>query len=99
MEGCQWKASSQKNLRVHFSHQHSQDSIVILEEGNQPHLRFPQCDMFFPQEALYQVHTTSAMCWRRTERKLWRLVVEETEEQMVQVLAAYGTPLMAVSSF
>ena len=42
VEGCGGSASSQTNLRVHFDHRHSHNSIVILEEGNQPHPWCPQ---------------------------------------------------------
>ena len=41
---------------MHYSHQKYWGSIVILEEGNQPHPRCPQCDMFVPQEALNRAH-------------------------------------------
>ena len=79
MEGFQGKSSSGKKLRVHFSHQHSRDSIVTLEEGNEPHPRLPQCNMFVPQEALNRTHPTSAMCWRGSERKRQRMVVADTD--------------------
>ena len=36
-------------VRQNFSHQHHYDSIVILEEGDKPQPRCPQCDMFVPQ--------------------------------------------------
>ena len=98
MEGCRGKSSSRKNLWVHFDHQHPRDSIVILEEGNQPHSWLPRCVMFVSQEALNQVQPTSAM-WRcGAEKKLRRLVVVETEERMGRVFLEYGTLLMVVSS-
>ena len=39
------------------------------------------------------------MCRLRTEKKLRRLAVEETEEQMGQDFLVYGIPLTSVSSF
>ena len=61
MEGCRGTASSRKNFRVHFSHLHPWDRIVILEDGNQPHPWCPQCDMFVPQESLNQALSNSAI--------------------------------------
>ena len=99
VEGCPGIASTRKNLGVKFSLYHRQESIVILEEGNQHHPQCPQCDMFVPQEALNQVHLKSAMCWCESEKKRLRLVVEETEEWMRTVFLAYGTPLTSVPLF
>ena len=96
MEECQGTAYSRTNLQVKFSYQHPRYRIFILEEGNQPHPRFPQCDMFAPQEALNRVHPTSEIFRRRTERKRRRLLVEDTEEYMGRVLSAYDTPLTEV---
>ena len=67
-----------ENLRVKFAYQHPQDSIFILDEGNKPHPRFPQFEMFVPQEELDWSHPTSEMCRSGTEMKRRRLVVEET---------------------
>ena len=66
---------------MNFAHRHPRDSIVILEEGNQPHPRRPQCDMFVLHEALNRVHPTSEMCRSRTERKRQMMVVEEIKER------------------
>ena len=46
VEGCLGGASNRTNLRVHFTHRHAQDTIVILEEGNLPYPRCPKCNMF-----------------------------------------------------
>ena len=92
-EGCRGKGSSQTNLRVHFSYQHHQDIIVILEEGNQPQPRFPQFDMFIPQGGLNRSHLTSEMCRSGTERTRRGFLVEKVEEHMGWVFSAYGTTL------
>ena len=76
-----------------------QDRILILEEGNQPHPRCTQCDMFSPGEALHWAHPTSVICRHRSERKVRRLVVEDTEECKGRVFSAYGKPLTAVPLF
>ena len=86
VEGFQGTAYSQINLQVHFVCRHPKYTIVILKEGNQPHPWCPQCGMFVPQEAPNWSHPTSVMCWRGTERKQRRLLVEETEEHMGRVL-------------
>ena len=96
MEGFPGTASSQTNLQVKFPHQHPRDIIVILEGGNQPHPPCLQCYIFVPQEALNQEHLTSAMCLHSKYRKLQRLVVEETEENMGIGLSVYSTLLMRV---
>ena len=49
------------NLWVHFVHHHVGDKIVILKEGNRPHPRFPNCDMFVPCMALKRRHSTNAL--------------------------------------
>ena len=99
VEGCRGSASSRTNLRVHFSHRHSKYSIVILEEGNQPHPQCPQCEMFVPQEALNSAHQTSAMCQCGLERKRWGLVIVEMEERMGIFVSVYEAPLMELPSF
>ena len=59
MEGCLRGASNQTNLKVYFAHLHAWDTIVILEEGNQPYPRCPQCDMFVSHKALNVRHLTT----------------------------------------
>ena len=39
-------------MRVHFWRRHVRDTIIILEEGNLPHPRCENCDMFVPWRAL-----------------------------------------------
>ena len=46
VEGFQGGATRQTKLWVHFVHHHVRDVVIILEEGNQPYLRCPKCDMF-----------------------------------------------------
>ena len=36
VEGCLGRAATRTAMRVHFLHQHVQDNVVILEEGNLP---------------------------------------------------------------
>ena len=50
-------------MRVHLWHQHIRDTMVILEEGNLPHPRFPLCGMLVPWKDLNGTH-------RRTDNVL-----------------------------
>ena len=52
VEGCLGRVLSRANLRIHFEHHHVQDTFMILEEGNQPYTRCPQCDIFVAQKSL-----------------------------------------------
>ena len=78
---------------------HVQDKIVILEEGNLPHPRFPACDMFISWAALNRRHTLSDIYAQGAERKRRRMADEEAWEGAVTALQAYERPLKIVSSF
>ena len=54
--------------------------MVILEEGNLPHPRFPQCDILVPWSALKGREFTTAQCARGAERKVRGVVEEELQE-------------------
>ena len=47
-------------MRVHFVHQHVQDTVVMLEEVNLPHPQCPRCDMQVPRKALNGRHLGTA---------------------------------------
>ena len=72
--------TSRSNLQIHFVHHHVRDTIVILEEGNLPHPRCPDCDMFVPWTELKFQHPTTIICARWAEQKLRRLAEEEAIE-------------------
>ena len=61
----------------HFFYHQVQDTIVVLEEGNQPHTWITRCDMLVPWWTLNGSHPYTEMCTRRAERKGGRLVEEE----------------------
>ena len=65
------------NFRVHFVHCHMLDTIVILEEGNRPYPRCPNCDMFVSHKALKGRNLTTSFCRQGEERKRCRLSEEE----------------------
>ena len=52
LDGCLGGDINRTNLRVHSVHRHVRDTIVILEEGNQPYPWCPKCDMFVLHKAL-----------------------------------------------
>ena len=73
--------------------------IVILEEGNYPYSRFPQCKMFVPQKSLNGQQLATALCSRGIERNWCRMAEEEAQEGTERALTAYRSPLSQVTSF
>ena len=67
-------------MRVHFLHQHVLDTVVVLEEGNLPHPRLPQCNMMLPCHALNRRHLYTANCTKGAESKRIRMAEEELRE-------------------
>ena len=76
-----------------------QDTIVILEEGNQLYPRRPHCDMFVSHKALNGCHLTNDLFRQGSERKRHRLLEEEAQAVAEMYLTAYGIPLAPVTSF
>ena len=62
VEGCPGARAKMTAMRVNFVHQHVQDTVVMLEEGNLPQLRCHQCDMKVPRKALNGRHLETAQC-------------------------------------
>ena len=77
VEECSGWALTRTAMRVHFSHQHVRDTVVILEEGNLPHPRFPLCDMLVPWKSLNGMHRLTGKCTRGVERKRRKLAADE----------------------
>ena len=86
-------------MRVNFWHRHVSGTVVILEEGNLPHPRFPLCDILVPWKALNGTHRRTEQCNWGAEQKRWRLAVEEYMEVTSRYFRAYGSPLEMVNSF
>ena len=59
VEGCPGRAGTRTAMRVHFWRRHVRDTIIILEEGNLPHPRYENCDMFVPWRALNDRHKST----------------------------------------
>ena len=58
VEGCSGWEATRTAMRLHFWHQHVQNTVVILEEGNLPHPWLPLCDMLVPWQSLNRSHKT-----------------------------------------
>ena len=56
VEGCSGRAVMGTSMQMHFWHQHAQDTVEILEEGNLPHPHYPLCDMLVPWRSLNGSH-------------------------------------------
>ena len=76
-----------------------QDTIIILDEGDRPCPRCPQCEIFVPQKDLNGRHLAIDFCRRGMKRKWRRLAEEEALEGAERELTAYGVPLYQVTSF
>ena len=60
VEGCLGALATRTEMWVHFVHRNVQDTVVMMEEGNLPHPRCPQCDMQVPRKALNGRHLGAA---------------------------------------
>ena len=56
VEGCPGALATITAMRVHFVHRHVHDTVVMLEKGNLPLPRCPQCKLQFPRKALNGRH-------------------------------------------
>ena len=86
-------------MPVYFMHLHVLDAVVILEEGNIPHPRCPQCDMLVPWRTLNRRHPATAQCTRGADCKRRKLVEEELRESTERAFEAYGDPLENMTEF
>ena len=69
VEGFPGRVATRTAMQVHFLHRHVLDTVVILEEGNLPHLRCARCNMLVPWWALNVRHPATSQCSRGAERK------------------------------
>ena len=72
---------------------------MILEEGNQPYTRCPQCDMFVSHKSLNGNFTKPEIFRWGLESKQHRLAEEETRAVAETAITEYGTPLTPVTCF
>ena len=72
---------------------------MILEEGDLPHPRCPQCDVFVSHNSLNDRNLTTAFFRRGMERKQHRLAEEEAWAGAEAEVTANDIPLYPVTSF
>ena len=75
------------------------DTIIILEEGNLPHPRCENCDMFVLWRALNGRHKSTMMCKSGAEMKRQSLVEAEIRESTEMVFEVYGQQIKSVPRF
>ena len=75
------------------------DTIIILEEGNLPHPRCENCDMFVPWRALNGRHKSTMMCKMGAERKRRRLAEAVIRESTEMAFEVYGHQTQSVLRF
>ena len=83
------RAGTRTAMRVHFWRRHVRDTIIILEEGNLPHPRCENCDMFVLWRALNGRHKSTMMCKSGEERKRRRLAEAEVRESTEMAFEVY----------
>ena len=62
MKGYSGRALTRMAMKVHFWNQHVRYTVMILEEGNLPHPRFPLCDILVSWKFLNGTHRRTARC-------------------------------------
>ena len=73
--------------------------MIIVEEVNLPHPRFPCCDMLLLWAVLNGRHANTTQCTKEVGRKWHKMAVEEIQESTEQYFRAYGRPLKSVPLF
>ena len=80
-------------MLVQFWRRHVWDTVIILKEGNLPHLRCENCDMLVPWRALNARHKDTEMCKSGVEQKRRRLAEAEIRESTEMALRPTGNSL------
>ena len=99
VEGCPCRAGTRTAMQMHFFNWHVRDIVIILEEGNLPHPRCPQCDMLVSWRELNGWHYATAQCAKGAEQKRRRMADAELMDSTERAFEAYGKPLETVSDF
>ena len=73
--------------------------MIILEDGNLLHPRFPHCDILVTWQAMNGRHLATAQCAKGAERKRRRMAEEEMRKSEERAFQAYGRPFEMVTSF
>ena len=98
-EGCRGRAATRNAARVHFMHGQFQDTVIIMEQGNPPHLLCPQCDMLVPWKELNGRDLTTDQCKKGADQKRRRLTAEKMTKSVAKAFCAYGRPLETAAQF
>ena len=80
-------------MKVHLWRRHVRDVVIILEEGNLPHPRFPRCDILVPWRSLNGRHKSTAMCSSGAEKKRRLLAEAEVRDSAEMAFEVYGEQL------
>ena len=67
VEGFPRRDTSSPNLWLYFMHQHTEDTIIILNEGTAPHPWCKQWDVFVPRWKLMDGNIGTRICRRGVE--------------------------------
>ena len=98
-EGCREQAETRTAMRSHLLQRHVRDTMIILDEGNLTHPRFPRCHMLVPWKYLNRKHVTTAQCKNREERKRRPMAEENIGESATIEFHAYRRPINMVTYF
>ena len=86
-------------MRMHFFNRHVRDIVIILEEGNLPYPRCPQCNILVPWRALNGRHHATAQCAKGAERKRRQIAEAELRDSTERAFEVYGKLLETVLAF
>ena len=75
------------------------DIVIILEEGNLPHPRCTNCDIFVLWWALNGRHKSTEMCRGRADKKRQRLAEAEVRDSAEMAFEVYGKQIQTVTRF
>ena len=78
---------------------HVLDTVVILEKGNFPHQRCPQCNILITWRTLNKRYHDTVQCARGAEQKRQRLAEAELRGITDRAFEDYGEPLENVTVF
>ena len=86
-------------MQVHFWRRKVRDIVIILEEGNLPHPRCTNCDMFVLWRSLNGCHNITEMCRSGEDKKRWRLTESEVRDSKEMAFEVYGKQIQSVPRF
>ena len=89
VEGFPGRAGTRTAMWVHFWRRHVRGIMIILEEGNLPHPRCPQCDMLVLWRALNGRHKNTEMCRSGAENKRRRMAEAEARDSAEMAFEVY----------